>query len=709
MSDLENQEDGTVSTRSEKNGVSPESKAKSNFKLQIIGIFVIALVTFVSIFSAKYYVEKEEHSLQTRLQQQIEILVIERSEIFSTWLSGLVNQSKPITQSDIFRLFAAEVDLAKGDVTAVLEPENDENFQNEVANQVTYKDQLPAMVNALTDLVQDSDYKHSYLIDRGGNAIISSIDATALVTEQKNEALRVFENGVVSYGPFRIENNTVLVDAFVPVYPVQFMEGVDKVVGVFVFTINVTEKLEGLLKANPVSGLAGQYHLFQRGYETEVEEVSAIAPKEIFVSNLPNGIFSDNGLTFADRPAFSGEGNVYSYGKKIEGTDFLLAWQTPAQEARATLDKLTFNVYLIAFTIVLLFMTSFGAFWWRSNSDHNKLLAEQYAKFANRINRQKELLNSINNTIKEYIGLKDKNGKYSYVNPAFAESVGKTVDDVIGLDDEAIFGHGTAQRLKKLDEMTKSSGQSITTIDEVYMMGEKRHLQISKVPVHFDNEDGIVTVTRDITDLVEEQHKREKSIKQTVSALVRAVELRDPHLSGHSKRVSEFATAVAQDISSDIRVKRAVEMAANLSQIGKLDIPNEILTAETRLTEKQQKIMQGHIQSAENILSDIDFDVPVPQAVGQMYERLDGSGYPRGLKEDEICLEARILGVCDYFAARIEPRSYRQAITPSEAIKFLEQNSDKYDPRVVRALRGIVESSTGEKIIASVNMNAGKK
>ena len=87
---------------------------------------------------------------------------------------------------------------------------------------------------------------------------------------------------------------------------------------------------------------------------------------------------------------------------------------------------------------------------------------------------------------------------------------------------------------------------------------------------------------------------------------------------------------------------------------------------------------------------------------GSMYERLDGGGYPEGLSGERIRLTARILGVCDVFCARIEPRSYRAGISPKTALDVLEQNSGRYDPAIVNALGKVVNSVTGEKLIAGV-------
>jgi HD-GYP domain-containing protein (c-di-GMP phosphodiesterase class II) len=213
---------------------------------------------------------------------------------------------------------------------------------------------------------------------------------------------------------------------------------------------------------------------------------------------------------------------------------------------------------------------------------------------------------------------------------------------------------------------------------------------------------GIVSVTRDVTELVEEQKKRERAVHQMVAALVRAVELRDPYLAGHSRRLAGFSVAIAQRLEASPEEIATVEIAANLSQIGKLAVPREILTKPGRLTEAEIMQMQQHIDHAASILRDIDFELPVLETIYQMHERLDGKGYPAGLSGDRISRTAQILGACDVFCARLEPRSYRSGIAPETALEILNQNDGRYDPAIVEALREVTASVAGEKLIAGL-------
>jgi HD-GYP domain-containing protein (c-di-GMP phosphodiesterase class II) len=120
-----------------------------------------------------------------------------------------------------------------------------------------------------------------------------------------------------------------------------------------------------------------------------------------------------------------------------------------------------------------------------------------------------------------------------------------------------------------------------------------------------------------------------------------------------------------------------------------------------RLTPEEFEIMKTHIDHAIAILSAIDFELPIVDVVARMHERLDGSGYPKGLKGAEIGALGGILGICDVFCARIEPRSYRHRLKPDEALEILKENAGRYDASLVAALAEVVHSVEGEKLVAS--------
>ena len=151
-------------------------------------------------------------------------------------------------------------------------------------------------------------------------------------------------------------------------------------------------------------------------------------------------------------------------------------------------------------------------------------------------------------------------------------------------------------------------------------------------------------------------------LQQTVMALARAIEMRDPYTDGHQKRVSAMAAAIAKEMGLALEVVEGVRFGALIHDIGSIRIPSEILCKPGKLKPIEFEIIKNHSQAGYELLKDVDFPWPIAEMVRQHHERLDGSGYPQGLKGEAILLEARILAVADVVEAMSSHRPYRPAL-----------------------------------------------
>ena len=164
------------------------------------------------------------------------------------------------------------------------------------------------------------------------------------------------------------------------------------------------------------------------------------------------------------------------------------------------------------------------------------------------------------------------------------------------------------------------------------------------------------------------------------------MESRDPYTAGHQERVAELAVAIAKEMGLPERRIMGLRMAGFLHDLGKIAIPVEILKKPIPLNKLEFDLIKTHPEVAYEVLKEIDFPWPIAEIVYQHHERIDGSGYPRGLKDDEILLEARILAVADVVEAMSSHRPYRPAYTIEEALEEIVRNKGKlYDPEVVDA------------------------
>lgn len=188
----------------------------------------------------------------------------------------------------------------------------------------------------------------------------------------------------------------------------------------------------------------------------------------------------------------------------------------------------------------------------------------------------------------------------------------------------------------------------------------------------------------------DELHRSLKKLQRTLEgaaqALAATAEQRDPYTASHQRRVTELAWAIASEMGLAEKQVEGLRTAGLIHDLGKISVPAEILSKPSELTEAEMSLVKGHPRVAYDILKEIEFPWPVAQIVLQHHERLDGSGYPQGLSDEEILLEARILAVADVVEAMVSHRPYRPARAIDEALEEISQNSGTlYDPEVVDA------------------------
>jgi PAS domain S-box-containing protein len=176
------------------------------------------------------------------------------------------------------------------------------------------------------------------------------------------------------------------------------------------------------------------------------------------------------------------------------------------------------------------------------------------------------------------------------------------------------------------------------------------------------------------------------SLEATVGAIANTVEMRDPYTSGHQQRVARLAVAMAREIGLSEHQIQGLYLAGIIHDVGKIDIPSDILNKPGKLSKLQYQLIQGHAQAGYDIVKGVDFPWPIAQMVRQHHERLDGSGYPQGLKGEAILPEARILAVADVVEAMMSHRPYRAALGIDAALAEIEQGRGRlFDPEAVDA------------------------
>jgi PAS domain S-box-containing protein len=186
-------------------------------------------------------------------------------------------------------------------------------------------------------------------------------------------------------------------------------------------------------------------------------------------------------------------------------------------------------------------------------------------------------------------------------------------------------------------------------------------------------------------ELIRTNERLEGVLKSITETMGKVIEMRDPYTQGHELGVATISRQIAMEIGLSEDEVDGIEVAALVHDIGKLAVPVEILTKPGKLTDIEFEIIKVHSQCGYDVLKDIDFDWPVAEAVLQHHERMDGSGYPSGLRGEEILMAARVLMVADVLEAMAADRPYRPALGLDAAMAEITGHPEKFEPRVVEA------------------------
>ncbi len=321
-------------------------------------------------------------------------------------------------------------------------------------------------------------------------------------------------------------------------------------------------------------------------------------------------------------------------------------------------------------------------------------------KMEMKLKEREHFLTTILQSIGNGVIATDKEGTITFLNP-FAETLtgwknGETLKRPLH-EVYQVIDEETGKQVK-LPFAKILQNKNFRLQSEVILLsktGEKIyiHQKASRIKAETNDTSGVVFTFSDVTrrrqmeeELIKSLEKQKNAMEGTVQAMAFTLETRDPYTAGHQRRVTKIACAIAEEMDLTKKQIEGVRMAGSLHDIGKIYVPAEILSKPGKISEMEYNIIKTHPQVGYDILKSIDFPWPIAKIVLQHHERIDGSGYPAGIKGKEIHLEAKILAVADVIEAMATHRPYRAALTIQEALEEVLKNRNKlYASRVVDA------------------------
>ncbi|MFA5321901.1 MAG: PAS domain S-box protein [Smithella sp.] len=306
--------------------------------------------------------------------------------------------------------------------------------------------------------------------------------------------------------------------------------------------------------------------------------------------------------------------------------------------------------------------------------------------------------------MKDQVWLMDMDLQWTYISPSVEKLLGYSMEELRKIPLEKII---TATSLETVVNFFSTEMSRALTAPPTYFLKrlleiecrgkDGRILWIESSFSFIRDENGkplsILGEGRDVTERKQAEGKLQQTLESlrkafntTINVMISAIEMRDPYTAGHQKKSADFARAIATEMGLAPEKIDGIRMAGTIHDIGKLSIPAEILTKPTKLTNIEFSLIKEHSRCGYEMLKDVESPWKLAEIVYQHHERMNGSGYPRNMKGDEILIEARILAVADVVEAMASHRPYRASLGIEAALEEIEKNKGiLYDDNVVNA------------------------
>ena len=671
----------------------------SGFSRKSVILAALGLAIVSGILAVLFCVsrmETRQREVLDAYEQRVDAWINDAARAMEAWDKEMASLRLRVSGAETYRLFAGDLFGLDKRVTGTINsgaPGLDLS-----GNIAVLSEEVPVIRRILLEFMNYNGLLDARLVNREGQTILSALSTpTPLSPEQARAALRAMETGETAYLPVYGCPSGLAMDVFDPVVDLDHPE---RRVAAFMSTVPVLGKLSQFTAMPKQNDLAMAYVLQKRGNTWErmqTPEPVPLDPSLDLVLNKAGG-----SLPFALRESVAeGGGQVYSMSAFLPGPNWCIVQETPV----AVMDHMLFRAVLPPVVVSVLgwlsFMLLCALFWWMGLGRQQRAVAAELQRLHQLVSRQKELLDSVNISLDIGLFMADVKGHIHVCNPAFAAIVGKPEQEV---SDQALFSClpvNVASEL--LDRIRQVAINNASDGCEIYLEqgGEQRLFRVTIFPFLDAGEQnvrdslrGAVVSMRDITEFRRRSERMRQQQRNLIEAFTRAEESVDPYLAGHSHRMAALGELVAVSMGMDEDGRNTVTMGALLSQIGKLFIPRELLTKKGRLTQEELAQVRKAPDHAYKLMESIDFDLPIARALHEMYEYMDGSGYPCGLQGEDILPEARVLAVLNAFCAMVSARSYREGMSAKKALEELAGDV-RFDQEVVAHLKSVLDTPEG--------------
>ena len=676
-----------------------QEKPTLPFSVWAVGI-ALALGTLALLAGGIWLVQIERERDVAGWERRLRIVADTRKTAIDQWLDRQVGDMRSLAENTSLQLYMTELEQAGGQRDRVAEePAQAAYLRNLLvvtANQSGY--QATPVGPQVDANVRRTGTAGIALLDARYNVVVGTPlmppldDATKafLVAQPKNRpSVREIYSGAAG---------TPTMAFTAPVFAVQTDAETSLSIGWVLGIREVAKDLVASLQQPGMPEASAEGLLLQRSKDT-IEIFSGAGTD---AGPSPRTVRADAaGSVEAEALAKPGS---FVHGRDYKGRDILgisqqlalpswvLLYKVDRSEALAESNARRRNMLIALVLLAVGVDLGFVAVWRHATSKRASESAARLQELANRYEAQGNLLRLVADSQPDVIYLVDGSGHIRFLNRAAATQAGAPADDLVGKAVASTFGPEEWRRVEPINREATVSGESRTFVGQLPRETGERFMEATHVPLPATTTAAadVLVIERDVTDVVMSRERRTRSLRRLVAALVGLVDRRDPYAAQHSARVAQLARMIAEALEADAAHVEAAETAGALMNLGKILVPPELLTKAGSLTDAEREQLRAAMLSGADVVAGIEFDGPVEETLRQIYERWDGSGYPKGIAGDAILLPARIVAVANAFVGMISSRAWRGAISIDDAVnELLADAGNAFDRHVALALAHI--------------------
>ncbi len=677
---------------------------KDHSRSVFIGAVILMIFVLVAAVAIVRLTSYERERDLGNWQLTLGVLADAKAGLVEKWVEAQFAVLKELADNGSMQLYAQQLDRNPVENQSV-EPAEISYLRNLIratAERQGFRDQEPSGGRINANVAWHAN-NALILFDRN-LAVIATTPGMPEMDDTLSKALaEVLASGKRALFDLHLNaNGRAAVGFLVPVFGLQPQGGQPQAIAVLYGVRDATETLFPLLIAQKTVTHTDETLLVEsKGdlliYLSPLAD-GTLALKKSLAANV-TGLAEAEGLRhpgmFGRLRDYSGKETLFT-SRTLANLPWFIIQKIELDEAMA--ESRAHQRFLFVSLVLFLLLASalMVAAWWYGSTIRERSTAKELRSTYLQLRAQTDLLQAINNHITDYLFLLDGQDHFVFANRALAAGLAMATADFHGKNLISVLGPHAAKALQTPCRVARQENR-VVALEMKTIFNETVHDFLATfVPVTLEGGDrnAVLASLHDVTLLQEARRKKERLGRQIVTALMRAIDLHDPYSANHSANTTAVALAIARAMGADPHVNATLEIAANLCNLGKLFIPREVLTKSGALTADEQAMTRQETTYAREILSQIDFELPILETIAQKHEYLDGTGYPAGLAGEAIILPARILAVANAFVAMISPRAYRDRLGVKEALAQLLAAADRgYDRQTVAALFHVAENT----------------